>query len=198
MTTDSFNKPAARNWSGGHAWLHAVNAALLVGTWAFAITAYAGLPELVPGHVGPGGVTRWDPKGSSPWFILPAIGLINAVVLYGVSSLSSGTGQGVNVPDRKRFMALPPEGRRYALQPVRGFMYGMATWLLLLLGFMQVEMYRIAHAGPGAEVNHNLMLVVTGIMVALVVVAGLRMNRNIRRRMGEWEMRQADSAAGAA
>jgi hypothetical protein len=171
----------------GYAWLHVVNVALLLAHWGFAIVAYAGLPELVPGHVGSAGVTRWDPKQSSPWFILPVISTIAALMVYGMALATSSTPASVNVPSKGRFMALPPEGQRYAMAPLQIFMYGLATWTLLLMIYNQYEMYRIAHAGPGKEVAGANLLTVALIMLTVVIAHSIYATWQVRRRIGQWE-----------
>ncbi|HSJ24938.1 MAG TPA: DUF1648 domain-containing protein [Longimicrobiales bacterium] len=187
MTETRFNKPDAGT---SYTWLHVLNAVLLLGLWVFAIGAYPGLPEQVPGHIGGSGVTRWDAKQSSPWFILPIIALVNAAMMYGISAISHSTPGSFNVPAKTQLMKLPREGQRYAMAPMRGFMYGMATWLLVLLGYIQVEMYRIAHAGPGADVATSGLLWVTILMVAAVVIMAVRMSGTVKRRIMEWESTQ--------
>lgn len=187
MTETTFTKAAP---DPGHTWIHVVNGALLLAHWAFAIGAYGGLPELVPGHVGSGGVTRWDPKGSSPWFILPIISTVGVMMIYGMSAVASSTPAGVRTPSRKRRVTLPPEGKRYAEAPMRLFLYAVATWTLLLLVYNQYEMYRIAHAGPEVEVAVDNLLMVSGLMLAGVIATFICLSLSVKRRMGEWETMQ--------
>jgi hypothetical protein len=194
MTETAFTKAAP---DPSHTWIHVVNGALLLGHWAFAIGAYGGLPELVPGHVGPGGVTRWDPKGSSPWFILPIISTVGVMMIYGMSAAASNTPAGLNMPSRKPRVTLPPEGQRYAEAPMRLFLYAKATWTLLLLVYNQYEMYRIAHAGPEVEVDAGNMLMVIGLMLAGVIAMFIYASLSVKRRTGEWEtMQDSGESAG--
>lgn len=185
MTDAAFNKPGD---GASYAWLHVLNAILLLGLWVFAIAAYPGLPEQVPGHIGGSGVTRWDAKQNSPWFILPIIALVNGAMMYGVSAISRSTPGSFNVPAKDRLMKLPREGQLYAMAPMRGFMYGLATWLLALFGYIQFQIYRIAHAGPGADVATGGLLWVTLLMVAVVVFMALRLSRVVKRRIMEWKV----------
>jgi len=194
MTETAFTKAAP---FPSHTWIHVVNGALLLGHWAFAIGAYGGLPELVPGHVGSGGVTRWDPKESSPWFILPIISTVGVMMIYGMSAAAGNTPAGLNMPSRKPRVTLPPEGQRYAEAPMRLFLYAMATWTLLLLVYNQYEMYRIAHAGPEVEVDAGNMLMVIGLMLAGVIAMFIYASLSVKRRTGEWEtMQDSGESAG--
>jgi ABC-type amino acid transport substrate-binding protein len=194
MTETGFNKTTG----GGYGWLHALNALLLLGLWGFTIGAYAGLPDQVPGHVGPGGVTRWDAKQSSPWFIMPIIALVNAAVMYGVSAMASSSPGGLNGPARDELKKLPREGQIHAMEPMRGFMFGLATWLLVLTSFMQYEMYRIAHAGPDAAVATGRMMTFTLFMLALVLGMAFRSSKLVKRRIREWPSAHGPGAVAVA
>jgi uncharacterized membrane protein len=183
-----FNKAAV---APPYAWLHWVNAALLLGLWLFTIFAYGRLPDLVPGHIGPSGVTRWDAKQNSMWFVLPLMGTVHAVLMYGVSAMASGSPAGLNLPQKKRVLALSKEGQRYVLQPLRGFMYGMATWLLTLMSYMQYNSWRLAMRGPGGDPGVSVMMGVVAMMVLVVVAMAFWLNSAISRRATEWEQRHA-------
>lgn len=185
MREDTFNKPPE---STSLAWLHTLNGVLLLALWGFAVGAYSGLPDLVPGHIGPGGVTRWDAKDSSPWFIGPIIAVFSAAMMYGLATAASNGGTGMNMPDKDRFRKLPPAGQRYAIQPMRGFMFGLATWLLALMLYMQWEMYSIAHAGPDAPAQGSRLLWVTAAMTAFVVAGAIYSGLRVKRRIREWEV----------
>jgi uncharacterized membrane protein len=186
-SADTFNGTAP---AGDYGWLHWVNGALLLGLWAFSIAAYERLPDLVPGHIGPAGVTRWDAKQNSMWFILPLMGTVQVIVMYGLSAIAGGSPTGLNMPEKQRLLALSPEGQRYALQPFRGFMFGMATWLLGLMSYIQLTSYAIAMRGPATSAPVGSMLAVIGLAVGVVIVMSLWLKRAISRRVAEWELRE--------
>jgi ABC-type amino acid transport substrate-binding protein len=195
MTEAYFNKDAP---PPAYGWLHALNAALLLALWSFTIGAYAGLPDEVPGHVGPGGVTRWDAKQNSPWFILPIIALINAAMMYGISAAARSGPAGFNVPARDKLKKLPREGQIYALEPMRGFMFGLATWLLVLTLYMQYRMYRIAVAGPGADVVTVDLLFFTGFMLAVVLGMAFHASHRVKRRIRAFQSMHGAGVIGVA
>jgi hypothetical protein len=186
MDGPSFNKPAE---STGYVWLHALNVLLLLALWLFTFLMYERLPDQIPGHVGPSGVTRWTPRESGMWFVLPLLGSFHAGLMYLLSSLAGGGAAGINIPQKKRLLALSHEGQRYAMQPLRGFMYGMATWLLGLMLWMQVGMYRIAVAPPDDRPTGGL-LAGSVVMTAAVLAGVYWLNRVVRRRIDAWESSQ--------
>jgi hypothetical protein len=187
-----FNK-AETSGSTSYVWLHWANGVLLLGLWLFTILGYERLPDLVPGHIGPSGVTRWDAKQNSMWFILPLIGTVHSAVMYGLATAAASGASGFNVPAKKRLLALPKDGQRYAMQPVRGFMFGMATWLLGLMSAVQYHSYRVAMAGPGSDSGAGVIIAVTALALVLLGVMVVVLNRVVTRRIGAWESGTAES-----
>jgi hypothetical protein len=191
MSSTALRRPGPET---SYVWLHALNGVLLLALWVFTIAAYPGLPELVPGHIGVGGVTRWDAKQNSPWFIMPILAFVNAALMYGASAVSKSTPDGFNVPAKKQLMQLPRAGQLHALAPMRGFMYGLATWLLVLSLYIQYQLYRIAHAGPDSETGTGNLLAFTAVMLAAVLLMAFLSTRMVKRRIAEWQ--SMDEAAG--
>jgi uncharacterized membrane protein len=187
MTEATFNKPPE---SGSYVWLHVCNVLLLAGLWLFTIVVYERLPDQIPAHIGPSGVTRWTPRESGMWFFLPLLGSFHAMLMYALSTLADSGASGINVPQKKRLLALPREAQRYAMQPLRAFMFGMATWLLVLMLWIQVHMYRIA-AAPAADRPAGGLLSGTLVLTASVFVGVYILNRTIGRRIDEWEAQQS-------
>jgi hypothetical protein len=68
-------------------------------------------------------------------------------------------------------------------------MYGMATWLLGLMLWMQVGMYRIAVAPPDDRPTGGL-LAGSVVMTAAVLAGVYWLNRVVRRRIDAWESSQ--------
>lgn len=184
MAELSFNKTGNAE---GNADYHAVNLLLLAALWTFALWAYSRLPEQIPGHIGPSGVTRWDRRESGTWFLVPIIGSLNALLLYALAGVGEGGAAGVNTPQKKRLLALPREGQRYALKPMRRFMYGMVTWLLALMLFVQLAMYRTALAGGMGTGGARVLLLAILAFTAVPILMSVRLGRQISRRITEWE-----------
>jgi uncharacterized membrane protein len=184
----SFNKAAG----GGHTRLHVLNALLFVAMWGVTLYLYGQLPERIPGHIGPGGVTRWEARESGMWFMLPILGSGQLLLMYVLSVAVTGSAHSMNIPQKKRLLALPRAGQQYALQPVRGFMLALAAWLLALTTYIQFTLYRVAVAAQTAEpaTGHLLLGVVVFSLVPLYMA--FRLSRAVRLRIEEWEAGEAD------
>lgn len=182
----------ARRWGEdgdageAHTWLHVLNAGLLALLWLFSVIAWDLLPEQVPAHVGLRGVTRWVPRTSGAWFMLPILGTFSAGLMYLLAYALSGSAQAINVPQKKRLLALSPEGQRWVLRPVKTLMLGMAAWVLTLMCWLQWMLYTAARAGPDWRQDAP-WLISAAILVLLPIVAAARLGRVIVRRVDEWE-----------
>jgi hypothetical protein len=181
------HEPAA----AGYRWLHLLNALLFAGLWLFTIVMYHRLPDLVPGHIGTSGVTRWEPRGSGMWFVVPVMAAFHVLLAYALSTLAHGSPASINVPQKKRLLALPREGQQYALEPLRGFMYGLATWLLLVAAWVQLHIYRTAMAAQRAEPETGGLLGGVIALASLPLLGALWLSRAIGRRIAAWERLQA-------
>jgi uncharacterized membrane protein len=170
-------------------WLHALNALLLVALWGFTVVRYGQLPEQIPAHIGPSGVTRWARRESGIWFMLPILGTFHASLMYLLSSLADSGASGMNTPQKQRLLALSREWQRYAMQPMRGFMFGMATWLLTLMLFVQYELQRVAVAAQTGDPATGRVVYVTVVMTAGVGLLAFLLYRAVGRRITEWEQR---------
>jgi len=161
-------------------WLHALNALLFIGLWVFVLATYGGLPDQVPQHIGPDGVvTRWTDRESGMWFLLPILLMTQIVLMYGIASATSSA-QGMNVPHKKRLLALPREAQAFALAPMRLFMYLLATWMIVLSWTIQLMMWRAAHAGGSAGGSSLWLLIAVGLApLAGVAVLGRAVGRRI-------------------
>jgi hypothetical protein len=179
-----FNKPGP---GGGDARLHLLNAALLVGLWAFAGLAWGHLPDQIPAHIGPGGVTRWESRSSGVWFLLPIMATFHVLIVYALAGVVAKGGPGVNVPGKRRLERLPPAGRRYALRPMRSFMYVLAAWLLALMAFIQYGIYRAAMTGAAGGPDASGMLGGIAAFLGLFAWAVYRSTRAVHRRASAWE-----------
>jgi hypothetical protein len=175
-----------------HARLHALNALLFVALWTFTFAMYPRLPELIPGHMGLSGVTRWVPRDSGMWLLLPLLSSFHGLLMYALSSMANGSPAGINIPQKDRLLELPREGQRYAMEPTRTFMFAMATWLFMLTGLIQVQIYLAAMAGEAGRGDYTYMLG-TMLALALLPLAGVVwLSRAISHRIEEWEITADD------
>jgi magnesium-transporting ATPase (P-type) len=182
---ETFNKPAARR---GYVGIHATNVLLLALLWLLTIGLYAQLPDMVPGHMGLRGVTRWEPRGSGTWFLLPIMGTWSAALMYLLSLLVNGGAAAINIPRKKQILALPREAQTAILEPVRPFMFLMATWVLVLMCWLQWTFYRAALGGPGWRQDSASL----GVMLVLMLLpfAGVFvLSRQVSVRLDAWSSR---------
>lgn len=164
---------------------------LLLGLWAFTIVGYNLLPERIPAHMGPGGVTRWTERDSGIWLLLPIMASVHSVLMYGLSGLADSSPEGFNIPQKKRLLELPREAQRYAMEPARPFMFAMATWLITLTLSIQWQMFAAAQAGPGADSDQPFLIALL-VLGLLPLVGVVWLNRAIRLRIDGWEAGAAD------
>jgi uncharacterized membrane protein len=157
--------------------LHLVNAVLFAGLWLFVLVGYQYLPDQVPQHMGLSGeVNRWANRGM--WFFVPILMSTQLVILYGIA-VSITNAQGINVPHKKRLLALPRAAQAYALQPMRGFLFGTGTWMLFLTWGIKIEFFIAAQRGRGSAAVLPLIATLT-----VALMAGLWWkSRQVARRI---------------
>jgi hypothetical protein len=152
-----------------------------------------------PGRIGLHGVTRWVPKQDSPWCLLPIMTLVHVTVMYGLAAAAdAGAAAGFNVPSKKRLLAHSREGRRYAIQPMRGFLYGLATWVIVLTGYIQVRFYAFALGDRNGDGSTWGMLAFVAAMLTFVLFMGFRVSRIVARRIEKWEQAEGVPATRSA
>lgn len=183
MPSVDFNKPEHPSYSG----YHIGNTLLFAALWGFTIVAWYSLPDQVPGHIGPGGVTRWDRRESGVWFLIPIMATINLLILYALSGIGESGASGFNTPHRKRLEAMPKDAQRFALLPTRSFMYAMASWLLILMLSIQIVMYAAARAGDVSSAAARGMIFGIIAFTGVPILLAVRLHRAIGRRIEEWE-----------
>ena len=107
----------------------------MLAVWGLALQAWPALPERIPMHFDLSGVPdRWGDKSLVSWFGLPALGTLLGFVMglllpRWVAGMARRNSPWLNVPDKKRFAALPEAARERAVQPL---VLGL-TWIVLLV-----------------------------------------------------------------
>jgi hypothetical protein len=166
--------------------LFTLNAALLAGYWFWCIRVWTALPAEIPGHFGATGqVTRWDATTPASWFGLTVIGTLTAGLPWLLGRFAHRYPGSFNMASeqKERLLALPAEPRKYALEPMRVFLYLLAMCMLLLFFFLQTQIYRTAHGGePGG------LLLLAVLLFGLGPLLGIPwMTRAMQRRTLEAE-----------
>jgi hypothetical protein len=98
------------------------------------------------------------------WFALPALALLVALPAIWFARMLPMRPHLVNLPDKKRYLALAQEHRRPVIERIRTMVFGIAAQVLAVLALVQLGIYRTAH---GHDTQTFMMAVV---MLSLVIV----------------------------
>jgi len=147
--------------------LQIVNILLLAVLWAGSAMVWSSLPARVPMHFGLDGTPdRWAAPTFWEWFALPLIAL-GTTVLFLVLAWAVARRPGlVNIPDRERFLALPPAGRRPVTVKIQTLLHAIGAQTVLLMGSLQWSIYYASRGGNASPV----ILVLVGAEALLVPV----------------------------
>ena len=105
----------------------------LAVVWSLAGLWWPTLPAQIPLHFDGAGVPdRWGPASVANWFMLPFIATWLTAMIGGITAFMPALARSwpaiVNVPQKRRWMALPLEARIRTIAPVR--------WMLSLVGLL--------------------------------------------------------------
>jgi len=168
--------------------LHLLNALLAACFLGFSLWAWEALPELIPVHFDASGEpTRWAARSFGSWFGLPIIALAMVALNYGLAAALGRWPHLVNLPDKRRFLSLPPERRERVLAPMREMLYALSTPLLLLFLLIQVGTYREAIGGSAAPftVAALLMAVLISPFILIGWLPRIQSEMNLQAREHE-------------
>lgn len=195
------SRAAASGWAAALLPLGGVAA-----VWATAIAWWPTLPARIPLHFDGSGVPdRWGPASVANWFMLPFIATWIAALVGGVGVFLPALARTwpglVNVPQKKRWMALSPDARVRTIDPLRwllGFVGLLVNgaWLWILWGTRWVAMDPDP-ANPTRTLGGvGLVLVLVGVMLAGVLLATLRMRTLVLREGGSTDPPSDVAGAG--
>jgi uncharacterized membrane protein len=161
--------------------VHAANLMLLAALLGLSLYIYPELPDRIPLHFGADGTPdRWGNRALHSWMALPVIGSASVLMLYAIGWLLPARPNWLNMPDRKKLLALPPEHQRPVLQSAGNMLYILALQMLIMFCAMQYGAWESAHTGMGSD---TLMAgVIFGLVstpfvtIALFVVVQRRMD----------------------
>jgi uncharacterized membrane protein len=149
---------------------------LQAALWWRAVHWYPRLPDRIPVHFDASGAPdRWTERNAVEWFLLPglSLGLLGLLLGIGLSLpwLARHAPELINVPHKRRFLALPPRSRIAALAPTRTYM----AWTAALLGAMFLWMVegsaRVATGAASRLAVWPTLLVVGVILLSLIPYA---------------------------
>jgi hypothetical protein len=163
----------------------------LAAVWTLAAMWWPTLPAKIPLHFDGAGVPdRWGPASVANWFMLPFIATWITVLIGGIAVFLPAIARHypglVNVPQKKRWVALPPEERIRTCEPMR--------WLLGLVGLFTNGLFVwilwgtrwVAMDPDPANPTRTLggmwpIFAMAGLLLAVVALASLRMRTLVIR-----------------
>lgn len=167
-----------------------LNFLLLGALFAGSVMVYPRLPERFPIHFDLSGQPDgWQDRSLVSWLMLPAIAAGMAGLLELATRFSEDNPQLWNVPDKQRFLALTPAERAPVVERLKNFMAMVGMASTALLGVIQVSIYHAAVTPEPRMPPYALGAV--GVHVAVLVIAGLRMNSRISAYIREVYRRRA-------
>ncbi|MEM8964073.1 MAG: DUF1648 domain-containing protein [Acidobacteriota bacterium] len=151
--------------------VHVVNIALITLYLAASAVTYVDLPDRFPTHFGiDGQPDAWSDKSPVMWFLLPLIGLASLVVMYGVASAITKSPGLLNIPDKKRFLQLPPERQKPVFDKVKAMLYWLTATITVLFMAIQVSMWQGAHGDSTTTTMTLTMVIALGMTPVLLIV----------------------------
>lgn len=140
--------------------LHALNAVLALALLLGSVVGWFALPDAIPVHFGlDGAADRWAAASPLTWFGMPALGLFLAAAMYALGRWLPFDSKWVNLPDKERYLRLPPEGRRPVDDQLRWLLHALAAEMLAVFCLLQLATWRVATGRPGAELVIGVLLV---------------------------------------
>lgn len=140
--------------------------ALVVGS----LLAYPSLPERIPTHFDfAGRPDGWSDKGIFSWFLLPILGILMQLLNVGCIWIMRRNSIRINMPDKKLFDELPPEGKQQLVELTETFLYLVFASIQFLFLALLWGAYEIAH---GAERVPPLALGVQYLVFAIALLSG--------------------------
>lgn len=148
-----------------------------------AINWYPQLPERIAIHLNATGEPDgWAARTPWTWGLPAALGLILAAIFKGLITWLDGSAaaspHSINVPDRKRFVALSVDQRRTALQPTGLYLRYVAVLVLFLFIYVQEGIGRVSTGASATWPVWPVLLLVLGILAPLPSLV-----RSTRRRI---------------
>jgi len=165
--------------------LLALALALHATVWWRAIAWYPDLPDRIPIHFDLSGQPDgFASKASGAWFLLPGIALGMLVLLgaasWGLGALVRSSPGLCNMPRKKLFLKLSPEGRMVAVAPTRTFLLATLAIFQGMFVWMVEGSARVA-VSEGAVLPSWPVFVCVGAVLVLLVPYGAATGRAIER-----------------
>ncbi len=158
---------------------------LALGLLAWAAWLWPDVPARVPVHFGPNGQPdAWADRSVWSWFGVPLVGLALAALAEAQMrwSLARPDAPGINIPNKKAILALPPEKRAPVLARVADIVYGAIAVGLVALTLVQLDVWAVAHGADDAPSTVAISVVALAGSLAVLVVGLVRVNAELKRQ----------------
>lgn len=161
-----------------------LNLVLLAALFAGSAWAYPRLPARIPMHFDfAGRPDRWEARSPISWFLLPAIGLVLALMLQVLAAYSGGNPELWNLPEKRKFLALHPAEQAPIIARMQAFTARVGVITTVLFGFIQAGIYAAA-TGREAWLPLWVSAGIAG-MVLVIGVGAVRLNGVVGRMVRE-------------
>jgi uncharacterized membrane protein len=158
---------------------------LLVALFAWSIIVYPELPARIPEHFAiDGEVDRWTSTTWISWLALPFVGVFLAFLLSALARYLPMHPEQLNMPQKKRFLALPPEAQRSVAERVGSFFHTISIMVTLVFASIQIERYQAA-IGSGGRTGVAIFLLIALALPVGIVWHWISIRRQIERFAAE-------------
>lgn len=157
--------------------------ATTLGMFIFTLATFNDLPDRFPVHFnGAGEPNRWTGKDWGSWLMLPLVGLGLWLLMMGSAKMVDWARKNpkyLSMPDKKRFLALPPERQAPVWQVTRNMMHWIALPTLWMMAYAQYATWQVAR-GAWARLEDwpiFVLLGLIGLVTGLSIVGLVRATR---------------------
>jgi uncharacterized membrane protein len=176
--------------------LYRLDLVLLLVYFGAAAALWPTLPDRIPIHFGLSGEpTRWVDATVAAWFGLPMVAAGLTLFVWWLGRLAVRYPTLWNLPDKERFLRLPPERRAAITDSLEAYVAQVAMLLIVLFAELQVEMYATAMGRTG-----GLSLwfwLILAIVVGGSLGGALALYARLGRRIREAEKREQEAQEAA-
>lgn len=173
-----------------------LNVALLLVHLGLAVAVWDTLPSRIPIHFTASG--RVDGWASLTWFSWLGPWLISAssiLLLYGVGRAAARMPELWNIPEKKRFLALPPTERAAIEDRLQAFTAAVGLGLVVCFGAVQLAVYLAALSGGSAGWPIQVVIFAPIVVILVLALSSSRtIAREIRRRTEALQEKEFEGA----
>jgi uncharacterized membrane protein len=146
-----------------------VNLALLLALLIYSAATWPSLPERIPEHFNVAGTPdRWADRSLVSWFAVPFIAIVLSVAIIALARVIPRKPSMLNLPDKKRLLALPPEAQAPVFAAVQNLLYWLAAFVAA--EFLAIQLGRYLTAVNSSTAHTYIILVIVIGVVAMPMI----------------------------